>query len=442
MSQNLLPFAPEAEQGVLGRILNYPNELPDVIMRLKQGEAFYDLRHRQLYTMILEMAEASKPIELLSIARELNQSGAMAKIGGMEALHALMDVAPANLEYYLDIVLEKWAQRQVLAACAEISIAAQDRTISSAEMLEKVGRAVSDTSLQLAGGTDKTAAKYVDEAVDFFEDCWKRKSGTIGLATGFPQLDKLTSGLRRGEMFVLAARPSNGKTSLAMNIAEHVAVNCGTPVAVFSLEMTGRALMTRMISTRSGVDYYRILDGTPLPEPEFKKMTNAAKELKKAPLRIDEQAGLKIVELRARARRMFQRHNVQLIIVDYLQLMQSVTGKNDSRQQEVADISNGLKSLAKELNIPVLAVAQLNRDCEREKNRQPKMSDLRDSGQIEADADCIGLLFVAEEDESKTELRVNLKIVKQRNGPLGTVKFMFHKSITKFEELQKVESSN
>jgi replicative DNA helicase len=265
----------------------------------------------------------------------------------------------------------------------------------------------------------------------------------------------MTSGLHGGEMIVIAARPSMGKTSLAMNIAEHVSCDINLPVGVFSLEMTSESLVLRMLCSRSRVNLRAIRDGF-LAERDFPKLTSAAGKLANAPLFIDDTPALSILQLRAKARRMWQQYGIKLFVVDYLQLLHSTARRADNRQQEIADISNGIKALAKELDVPVIVLSQLNREVEREKGRKPRMADLRESGAIEQDADLIGLLYKADpenrkkaatdddEDDGRQQdsIPVNLLIAKQRNGPTGDVNLTFLRSITRFENAAKISNDD
>jgi replicative DNA helicase len=268
------------------------------------------------------------------------------------------------------------------------------------------------------------------------------------LATGFADFDKMTSGFHPGEMIVIAARPSMGKTSLAMNIAEHVCIDQRLPVGVFSLEMTAESLVLRMLCSRSRVNLRNVRDGF-LAERDFPKLTGAAGKMAAAPLFIDDTSGLSILQMRAKARRMHQQHGIKLLVIDYLQLLHSTARRaQENRQQEIADISNGIKALAKELSIPVIVLAQLNRELEKDKNRKPRLSDLRESGSIEQDADLVGLLYKpsVEEDEGgvgdQDSRPVNLLIAKQRNGPTGDVNLTFLNSITRFESAAKVSDED
>jgi replicative DNA helicase len=293
-----------------------------------------------------------------------------------------------------------------------------------------------------------TMKDLVNSAIKRIEDNHARQGMLSGIGTGFADFDKMTTGLHEGEMIVVAARPSMGKTSLAMNIAEHVALDEKLPVGIFSLEMTAEQLVMRMLCSRSRVNLRNVNEGF-LAERDFPKLTGAAGRLAAAPLVIDDTSGLSILQLRAKARRMHQQHGIRLFVVDYLQLLHSTSRRADNRQQEIADISNGIKALAKELRVPVIVLSQLNRELEKDKNRKPRLSDLRESGAIEQDADLVCLLYKAATDDDegpgydeRDSVPVNLLIAKQRNGPTGDVHFTFLRSITRFESAAKVSDED
>jgi replicative DNA helicase len=296
-------------------------------------------------------------------------------------------------------------------------------------------------------GVDESQAEIkslVHKAINTIEDYHSRQGMLTGIGTGFMDLDKMTTGLHEGEMVVIAARPSMGKTSLAMNIVEHVALELGLPVGVFSLEMTAESLVLRMLCCRARVNLRNAREGF-FTERDFPRLTQVAGKLSRSPLCIDDTAGLSILQLRAKARRMHAQHGIKLLVIDYLQLLHS-TGRRaqDNRQQEIAEISGGIKALAKELKIPVIVLAQLNRDVEKRPKATPMLSDLRESGAIEQDADLVGLLYKpsSQDDEAggtETEgIPVNLLIAKQRNGPTGDVNLTFLKSFTRFESAARV----
>jgi replicative DNA helicase len=316
--------------------------------------------------------------------------------------------------------------------------------------MDEVERDVLRISESRATGNVMGIKELVHKAINTVEDFHARKGMLTGVGTGFTDLDRMTSGLHPGEMVVVAARPSMGKTSLAMNIAEHVAVDLKLPVGVFSLEMTAESLVLRMLCSRARVNLRSVREGF-LAERDFAPLTNAAGQLSGAPLFIDDTSGMSILQLRAKARRMCQQHGIKLFVVDYLQLLHSTSRRaQENRQQEIAEISSGIKALAKELDVPIIVLAQLNRELEKDKSRKPRLSDLRESGSIEQDADLVGLLYKpATDDEDAPALEdqpdgipVNLLIAKQRNGPTGDVNLTFLKPYTRFESAAKVSEED
>ncbi len=449
----LPPHSPEAEQGVLGCILLSPNEcMGECIEKLKTGEeVFYDLRHQTIYKTLAEMYDSRAAIDVITLQQRLKDEQLLEQVGGIAYLSVLPDTVPsaANLTYYLDIVREKFLLRKMIHVCTDVVGRVYDYEGEVDSLMDEVERDILRISESRVQAHSDTIKELVKKAINTIEDFHQRQGMLTGIGTGFHDLDKMTSGLHGGEMVVVAARPSMGKTSLAMNIAEHVAIEQGLPVGVFSLEMTSESLVLRMLCSRSRVNLRNVRDGF-LAERDFPKLTGAAGKLAAAKLFIDDSSGLSILQLRAKARRMHQQYGVKLFVVDYLQLLHSTARRAENRQQEIADISSGIKSLAKELNVPVIVLSQLNRELEREKNRKPRMSDLRESGAIEQDADLIGLLYKpnADEDESaavaaeEDAVPMNLLIAKQRNGPTGDVQLTFLKSYTRFESAAKVSGED
>ena len=298
----------------------------------------------------------------------------------------------ANLSYYLDIVLEKYLLRKMIRTCTDVVGRVYDYEGEVDALLDEVERDILRISESRVQSQTTTIKDLVKKAITTIEDFHQRQGVLTGVGTGFTDFDKMTSGLHGGEMVVIAARPSMGKTSLAMNIAEYVAIEQRLPVGVFSLEMTSESLVLRMLCSRSRVNLRNVREGF-LAERDFPKLTGSAGKLANAPLFIDDSSALSILQLRAKARRMSQQYGIKLFVIDYLQLLHSTARRAENRQQEIADISSGIKSLAKELNVPVMVLSQLNRELEREKNRKPRLSDLRESGAIEQDADVVGLLY-------------------------------------------------
>ena len=449
--ERLPPHSPEAEQGVLGCIMLSPNDcLGESIEKLKAGaEVFYDLRHQTIFSALLEMYDSREAIDVITLQQRLKNKQLLDEVGGLAYLASLPDMVPsaANLAYYLDIVQEKFLLRKMIRTCTEVVTRVYDYEGEVDALMDEVERDILRISESRVQSHTATIKELVKKAINTIEDFHQRQGMLTGLGTGFTDLDKMTTGLHGGEMIVIAARPSVGKTSLAMNIAEHVAIDQRLPVGVFSLEMTSESLVLRMLCSRSRVNLRNVRDGF-LAERDFPKLTGAAGKLANAPLFIDDSSSLSILQLRAKARRMYQQYGVKLFIVDYLQLLHSTARRAENRQQEIADISSGIKALAKELSVPVVVLSQLNRELEREKNRKPRLSDLRESGAIEQDADVVGLLYKPSSDDDDSgdaqedAVPVNLLIAKQRNGPTGDVNLTFLKSYTRFESAAKVSDDD
>ena len=439
------PHSPEAE---LGCVLLSPNEsMGECIGKFKRGaEVFYDLRHQTIFNILVEMFDSREAIDVITLQQGLKNKQLLEEVGGIAYLAALPDAVPsaANLSYYLDIVQEKYLLRKMIQTCTEVVGRVYDYEGEVDALMDEVERDILHISESRVQTQTITIKELVKKAINTIEDFHQRQGVLTGVGTGFADLDKMTSGLHAGEMVVIAARPSMGKTSLAMNIAEHVAIEQRLPVGVFSLEMTAESLVLRMLCSRSRVNLRNVREGF-LAERDFPKLTGAAGKLANAPLFIDDSSSLSILQLRAKARRMAQQYDIKLFVIDYLQLLHSTARRAENRQQEIADISSGIKALAKELEVPVIVLSQLNRELEREKNRKPRLSDLRESGAIEQDADLVGLLYAPSSDDEdgaspaeQDAVPLNLLIAKQRNGPTGDVNLTFLKSYTRFESAAKV----
>jgi replicative DNA helicase len=411
------------------------------------------LRHQEIQKCLYSLFNERTPIDIITIQNWLKDRKLLEQVGGIAYLLHLQDTAlsAANLSAYLEILREKYLMRSMISICTEAAgrIYEHDGDVDS--LMDEIERDV--LAVAESRNQNETADKntLINRAITTIERMWERKGVVSGLTTGYPDLDSLLDGLHHSEMIVIAARPSLGKTSLAMNIVEHVAIECRLPVAVFSLEMSGEALITRMMCSLARVNLRSIRDGF-MAETDGPKLTHAAGKMNGAPFYIDDTAGLSIMQLRARARRLHQMHGIKLFVVDYLQLLHS-TGKrrDENRQQEISDISGGLKALAKELKVPVIVLSQLNREVERDKTRTPRLSDLRESGAIEQDSDVVGLLYKPgvtkaeggdEPVDNPESMPVNLLIAKQRNGPTDVVNFTFLKLFTRFESAAKVDDSD
>jgi replicative DNA helicase len=436
------PHSAEAEQGVLGSMLLSPRDVIAECVERINAEYFYIPAHQTIYEVLVELWNAGQAVDLITFTQLLRDRNLLDAIGGASFVTSLYTFVPtsANVNYYLEIVRDKYILRQIIAASTESVRRAYEEQDEVNSLLDEVEQKIFAVGEDRFKGRMLSMKDQVMEAIESIEKLYERKGGITGISSGFIEFDRMTSGLHPSEMIVIAARPSMGKTALAMNIAEHVAINEKLPVGVFSLEMSSQQLVQRLLCSRARVNLQKVRDGF-LAERDFPSLTAAASKLAEAKIFIDDTAGLSILELRAKARRLKAQQNVQLLIVDYLQLLRSTTRRaQDNRQLEISEISAGLKGLAKELKVPVIVVAQLNRQPEARTGGKPRLSDLRESGSIEQDADLVGLLVRPEVYEDDPEAReeksgeAELIIAKQRNGPVGEIPLTFLKEFTRFED--------
>lgn len=440
-----LPQSLDAEKGVLCSALLSPSVvLGECIERLEENH-FYNPAHQIIYREMITLQNETKPVDFITLTQALKDKGELDKAGGAAAVSELFTFVPtaSNADYYIDIVREKFLLRQLIQTCTEFASRAYDEQGEVKVLLDEAESKVMQIGEERFKGAFADMRSEVMNAIASIEMLYKNRGGISGLATGFKKLDEMTGGLRGAEMFVVAARPSMGKTAFAMNIAEHVAVNLGKAVGVFSLEMSSSQLVQRLLCSHARVNLGRVRDGF-LSQHDVSKITKSAATLSKSQIFIDDTPGISILELRAKARRMKDRHQIELIVIDYLQLLRSTSRRaQDNRQIEISEISNGVKALAKELDIPIIVLAQLNRNPDARTGAakgKPRLSDLRESGSIEQDADVVGLLVRQEvyedDEESKGEVagQGELIIAKQRNGPIGDVPLTFLKEFTRFED--------
>ena len=436
-----VPHSVEAEQGVLGSMLISPRETIAECVEKINEDYFYIPAHETIYTVLVELWNAGQAIDLITFTQVLRDRNLLESVGGAAFVTSLFTFVPtaANVQYYLDIVRDKYILREIIAAATESVRRAYEEQDEVNNLLDEVEQRIFAVGDDRFKGQMLTMKDQVMEAIESIEKLYERKGGITGISTGFVEFDRMTSGMHGAEMIVIAARPSMGKTALVMNIAEHVAVQEKLPVGVFSLEMSSQQLVQRLLCSRARVNLQKVRDGF-LAERDFPSLTAAASKLAEAKIFIDDSAGLSILELRAKARRLRAQHDVQLLIVDYLQLLRSTSRRaQDNRQLEISEISGGIKGLAKELKIPIIVVAQLNRQPEARSGGKPRLSDLRESGSIEQDADLVGLLvrpeIYEEDEEARAEKagEAELIIAKQRNGPVGEIPLTFLKEFTRFE---------
>jgi replicative DNA helicase len=449
----LPPHSPEAERGVLGCILLSPVDCIGLcIERLKDGgDVFYDLRHKIVYDVLLDMQQQGVPIDNVTLVQELKDWLKLEDAGGLQYVATLPDAVPsaANLEHYIEIVLEKYVLRKGIVFFTEASSRAFDHQGEVDQLVDEWEHDVRTiTEIKQNTSTLLPASAIVPAAINWMEQAFNNQGQLSGIGTGFPDLDKMTGGLQLGEMIIIAARPSTGKSALCMNIADHVAVTLHIPTVVFSLEMTAMSLITRTICSRARVSISHVRDGD-LVAGDFGKLTTASAAIHHAPLFIDEASSITVRQLCAKARRIKQQHGIRLVVIDYLQLLRGGQ-KTESRQQEVSEISREIKTMAKELKVPVLVACQLNREVEKDKKkRKPRMSDIRESGSIENDADVIGFLHKPSKEEKEGEEQeedhsdagpIDLVIAKQRNGRTGDIRLTFLRSFTRFESAAPVSA--
>jgi replicative DNA helicase len=437
------PHSIEAEQSVLGGLL-LDNGAADRIADFLSGDHFYSDAHRLLYNAIMQLIGDNKPADVVTVAEALGSINKLDYVGGMSYLAALVENVPtaANIRRYAEIVHERAILRRLAAAGGEIAESAfQPLGRSVREILDQAETKVFEIAEHGARGQQgfQDIRPLLTQVVERIEFLYNRDnpSDVTGIATGFTDLDRMTSGLQEGDLIVIAGRPSMGKTSLALNIAEHIALVLKMPVAIFSMEMGATQLAMRLMGSVGRLDQQKIRTGR-LTNDDWERLSGALGKLNDAPIHIDETPAMNALEVRARSRRLARQYGGKLgaIVVDYLQLMQAVSD-GENRATEISEISRSMKALAKELKVPVLALSQLNRSLEQRPNKRPVMSDLRESGAIEQDADVILFIYREEVYNPDTQEKGVAEIIigKQRNGPIGMVRLAFLGENTRFENL-------
>ena len=432
------PHSIQAEQSVLGGLMLDNQSWDQVADRILEQD-FYRREHQLIFRSVESLAERSQPFDVITLSEELERHATLAEAGGLAYLGSLAKDTPsaANIRAYADIVHEHSVKRQLIRVGTKIADSGfQSEGRRCDELLDLAEQQVFEIAEKGSRGRGGFAPikSLLTEAVDRIETLFEKDDPITGLSTGFSDLDQMTSGLQPADLIVVAGRPSMGKTTLAMNIAENVAINSGKPVAVFSMEMPGSSLAMRMMSSLGRIDQHRIRTGK-LEDDEWPRLTSAVSILAEAKMYIDDTPAMTPTEVRARSRRLMREHGeLGMIMIDYLQLMHA-PGSAENRTNEISAISRSLKALAKELNVPVIALSQLNRSLEQRTNKRPIMSDLRESGAIEQDADLVVFIYRDEvyNEESTDKGMAEIIIGKQRNGPIGTVRLTFLGQFTKFE---------
>ncbi len=434
------PQSLESERALLGALLLKPDAIHDV-SDLIRPDSFYAEKHRMIFSAMRELAERGEPIDLLSLSERLNGQGGLERSGGRAYLAELAAAAPApgNYAHYADLVSRKFIMRSLIDTAYGITESAFDEGKDTMEVLDEAEKSIYAIGNASAAHKFTAIGDKVHEAWDRLEALSKKEAGIRGVPSGFPELDNLLSGFHPSDLVILAARPSTGKTSFALDIARNAAVRHNVPVGIFSLEMSSEQLIDRMLAAESFVNSWKLRTGQVREEDDFNRIRDALEALSKAPIFIDDKPGNNILSMRAVARRLKRERGIGLLIVDYLQLMSPTSTKaSDSLVQQVTEISRSLKSLARELNVPVIALSQLSRAVE-QRGGKPRLSDLRDSGSIEQDADVV--MFLHREDKRNPETErpniVEVLIEKHRNGPTGRTELFFDEKRASFQSVDK-----
>ncbi len=431
----------EAEVSLLGSILIDDEVITTVADKIFSSD-FYEKRHGSIYAAMLKLYEQHKPVDLLTLSSMLKDTDELEQVGGSSYLTELTNAVPtaAHAEHYADLVAEKATRRKLIRASEDIvNLSFGDATSSVQEILEEAEKRLFAVSQRTTKQDLISIEQILAESFDRLDELHKNKGRLRGVRTGWKDLDTMTAGLQRSDLIILAARPAMGKTTLVTNLIQNVATQEKQAVLFFSLEMSKDQLVDRMLSGEAGVDAWNIRTGN-LSDDDFEKLGAAMGSLSEAPIYIDDTPGITVLEMRTKARREAQKHPLGLIVIDYLQLMSgSGTGSQFNRVQEVSEISRGLKLIARELNVPVIALSQLSRSVESRSPQIPQMSDLRESGSIEQDADIVAFLYREDYYNPETDRQhiADLILAKHRNGPTGKVELYFHPQQLKFLSLDK-----
>jgi replicative DNA helicase len=439
MNDRTLPHNLDAERSVLGAIL-LRNEAINAAVEVLQPDDFYREAHQLLLEHMIQLSERGAAIDLITLSESLSRADALDKVGGPPYITRLVDGVPrsTNVEYYAQIVKEKSTLRRLITEASKIAAEAYDADRDASEILDEAERSIFSIADARIGDGFTPLSDLVDSALDTVERLQQYKSLVTGVPTGFYDLDAKTSGMQPTDLVIIAARPSMGKTSFVINIAQNAALEHGKVVGVFSLEMSKEQLFMRMLTSEARVDSQRLKQGM-LLERDLPAIAQAAEKLSMAKVFIDDTASIGVLEMRAKARRLKAEHGLDMLVIDYVQLMQG-RGRFENRQQELTSISRSLKGLAKELHVPILILSQLSRAPDARADHRPQLSDLRESGALEQDADVV--MFIYREDrykgpEDQDTGEAEIIIAKQRNGPVGTVRLAFISDYTRFENLER-----
>lgn len=440
MADRLPPQNLEAEQAVLGAIFLEPSSLT-LASEILIPEDFYRAAHQRIFDAMLKLNDKGEAVDLITVTEELAAAKVLEDIGGISYLSDLAGSAPtaANIEFYAKIVEEKSILRRLIRTATEIAQEGYNREDEVDTLLSEAEKSIMEVSQRKNTGSFHHIKDVLFRTYDNIETLHNRVGDVTGIATGFVELDKMTAGFQRNDLIIVGARPSVGKTAFALNIAQNVATHTGENVAIFSLEMGAEQLVMRMLCAEGNIDAQRLRTGT-LTEEDWGKLTMAMGSLSNAGIFIDDTPGVRVQDIRSKCRRLKQEQGgLGMIMIDYLQLILGSGRSGENRQQEVSEISRSLKQLARELEVPVIALSQLSRGVEQRQDKRPMMSDIRESGSIEQDADIVAFLYRDDyyDKESENKNIIEIIIAKQRNGPTGTVSLAFVKEYNKFVNLER-----
>lgn len=429
----------EAEQAVLGAIFLEPSSLI-ITSEVLIPEDFYRSAHQKIFRVMLKLNDEGKAVDLITVTEDLAATKALEEVGGIMYLSELAGSVPtaANVEYYARIVEEKSLLRRLIRTATNIAQEGYSREDEVEDLLGEAEKSIMEVAQRKNGGSFENIKDVLVRTYDNIEVLANRKGDVTGIPTGFAELDRMTAGFQRNDLIIVAARPSVGKTAFALNIAQNVATKTDENVAIFSLEMGAEQLVMRMLCAEGNINAQNLRTGD-LTDEDWRKLTMAMGSLSNAGIYIDDTPGIRIGEIRAKSRRLKQEHGLGMIMIDYLQLIQGNGRSGENRQQEVSEISRSLKALARELEVPVIALSQLSRGVESRQDKRPMMSDIRESGSIEQDADIVAFLYRDDyyDKESENKNIIEIIIAKQRNGPVGTVSLAFVKEYNKFVNLER-----
>ena len=430
----------EAEQAVIGAIFLEPSSLT-LASELLMPDDFYRAAHQKIYDAMLNLADRGEPIDLVTVTTELANLKILEEVGGVSYLSDIANAVPtaANIEYYAKIVEEKSILRRLIRTATNIAQEGYSREDEVAGLLNEAEKQILEVSQRKNSGVFQNIKDVLVRTYDNIETLHNRKGEITGIPTGFTELDRMTAGFQRNDLIIVAARPSVGKTAFALNIAQNVAIKARENVAIFSLEMGADQLVMRMLCAEGNINAQNLRTGQ-LTSEDWGKLTMAMGSLSNSGIYIDDTPGIRVSEIRSKCRRLKQESGLGMILIDYLQLIQgSGRGGGENRQQEVSEISRSLKALARELKVPVIALSQLSRGVEQRQDKRPMMSDIRESGSIEQDADIVSFLYRDDyyDKESENKNIIEIIIAKQRNGPVGTVSLAFVKEYNKFVNLER-----